>query len=304
MIKKPIFLPGNTAPHLFLDGFCYTVGSLLFALSVAVFTQPNDFVPGGMTGIASLLNEVFQGTRIGALILLLNIPLLLLSWWKLGHSFALRTVLCTVLSSLMIDLLELFPLIIPFEAADAGEKILAAVFGGVLMGAGLGLIFSRGATTSGSEIVARLLSLKFPHIPVGRLLLFVDMAVVAASVLVYRRWESALYAVIMIFVTSRLMDSILYGADEGRMLLIMTRREKSLSRAILGQMQRGVTLLKAEGAYSGQDKRVVLCAVRPSEVYRLRRLVREMDPDAFIIEIPTEQVLGEGFKVNEIRIDK
>lgn len=159
----------------------------------------------------------------------------------------------------------------------------------------------RGATTGGSEIVARLLERRLRHVPIGRLILLVDAVVVAVSALVYRQIESALYALILIFVSSLVMDAIVYGGEKGKMLLIMSRREELIARRILQQMGRGVTLLNATGAYTGTDKRVLLCAVRRSEVYQLRTIVQDTDPDAFLIVVSTEEVLGEGFKSIETK---
>ncbi len=297
--KKQFGWMDTRSGRLLLDSGAYLLGSVLYGLSVNLFTASNDFVPGGVTGIAMLINHGLPQAPIGLLILLINIPLLALAWWRLGRGFAIRTAIVTVLSSLFIDGIALLPFFHPFEAADAGGKILAAVFGGVLMGAGLGIIFSRGATTGGSEVVARLLERRFPHISVGRLLLTVDALVVGVSILVYRQLESALYATILIFVVSRMMDVILYGADAGRMLLIMTSKEQEIADAINTRLDRGVTMLQASGAYTKQARRVLLCAVRPSEVYELRQLIREFDPKAFTIVVTTEQVLGEGFHMEE-----
>ena len=154
----------------------------------------------------------------------------------------------------------------------------------------------RGATTGGSEIVARLLERKFHHIPIGRLILLVDAMVVAASAVVYGNIESALYAMVMIFVSSSMMDALVYGADKGKMLLIMTRKEREIADAVLERMKRGVTMLNATGAYTGGERRVLLCAVRRSEMYQLRTLVQDLDPAAFMIVVSTDAVLGEGFK--------
>ena len=222
--------------------------------------------------------------------LVINLPLLIAAWYKCGAAFTVRTLIVTVLSSAIIDGTARF--LPPFR----GDKILVALFGGVLAGAGLGLIYLRGATTGGSEVVARLLERRLRHIPIGRLILLVDAVVVAASALVYKQLESALYAMVLIFVSTSIMDAIVYGGDTGRMLLVMSRKEELLCRKILEEMGRGVTLLNATGAYTGEDKRVLLCAVRRSEMYQLRTLVQDCDPDAFLIVVSTEEVLGEGFK--------
>jgi uncharacterized membrane-anchored protein YitT (DUF2179 family) len=273
-----------------LDALFYVLGSILYALSVNVFTAPNHIAPGGVTGISTLVNYLVPGLPIGTLIFVINLPLFFAAWRHIGREFTVRTALCTAVSSLCIDLSARF--IPPFR----GDMILTAVFGGVLAGAGLGLIYMRGATTGGSEIVARLLERKFHHIPIGRLILAVDAVVVAAAAAVYRNLESALYAIVLIFVSTSVMDMLVYGGESGKMLLIMTRKEKEISADILAAMHRGVTMLNATGAYTGGERKVLLVAVRRSEVYKLRTLVYDRDPAAFIIVVSTDEVLGEGFK--------
>lgn len=227
-----------------LDAGGYLLGSVLYALSVNIFTAPNHIAPGGVTGVSTLLNYLFH-LPIGTMIIVINLPLLAASWFRLGRAFTLRTAVVTLLSSVVIDAAA------PFLPAFRGDTTLVAVFGGVLAGTGLGLIFMRGATTGGSEIVARLLERKFHHIPIGRLILLVDAMVVAASAVVYGNIESALYAMVMIFVSSSMMDALVYGADKGKMLLIMTRKEREIADAVLERMKRGVTMLNATGAYTG-----------------------------------------------------
>ena len=272
-----------------LDGLFYVLGSVLYALSVNIFTAPNQIAPGGVTGVATLLNYVW-GAPIGTMILLINLPLLLAAWFRLGKACTVRTLIVTVLSSTVIDATASF--LPPFQ----GDRMLVALFGGVLAGAGLGLIYMRGATTGGTEVVARLLERKFRHIPIGRLILLVDALVVAASALVYRNVETALYAMVLIFVSSSLMDALVYGGDKGKMLLIMSRKEREIADEILNRMERGVTILNATGAYTGGERRVLLCAVRRSEMYQLRSIVMDIDPGAFLIVVSTDEVLGEGFK--------
>ncbi len=272
-----------------LDGLFYVMGSVLYALSVNIFTAPNQIAPGGVTGVATLLNFLW-GTPIGTMILLVNLPLLIAAWFRLGKAFTVRTLIVTVLSSVVIDATA------PFLPVFRGDKMLIALFGGVLAGAGLGLIYMRGATTGGTEVVARLLERKFRHIPIGRLILLVDALVVAASALVYRNVETALYAMVLIFVSTSLMDALVYGGDKGKMLLVMSKREREIADAVLERMERGVTMLNATGAYTGGDRRVLLCAVRRSEMYELRSLVTDIDPGAFMIVVSTDEVLGEGFK--------
>jgi uncharacterized membrane-anchored protein YitT (DUF2179 family) len=274
--------------RILFDGLFYIIGSALYALSVVIFISPNNISPGGLTGVATLLNYLTP-IPIGVAMLVMNIPLMLAAWKRIGIDFTIRTTIVTVLVSVMIDLFELF--IPPFH----GDIILISVFGGVLSGVGLGLVYMRGGTTGGSEVIARLAGRSYPHIPIGRLILIVDAVVVACATVVYRNFQSSLYAIILIYVSTVVMDTMIYGKNKGKMLLIVTKYEHQISNEIMQKMQRGVTMLKGAGAYSGAEMQVVLCAVRPSEVYPLRTLVYDIDPNAFIIVVSTDEVLGEGF---------
>lgn len=272
------------------DGLAYLTGSVLYALSVNLFSAPNQIAPGGVTGVATLINYL-TGLPIGILIFIINIPLLIAAWKFIGRGYTVRTAIATVLTSLVIDITA--PFITPFH----GDKMLVAVFGGVLAGAGLGLIYMRGATTGGSEVVAGLLERKWPHIPIGRLILLVDAVVVALSMVVYKQLESALYAMVLIYVSASLLDVMVYGRNKGKMLFIMTDHEQEIAQGILTTLHRGVTMLNATGAYTGREKRVLLCAVRPQEVYSLRLLIKSLDPDAFVVITATDEVNGEGFRL-------
>lgn len=275
--------------RVMLDSGFYLLGSVLYGLSVNIFTAPNHIAPGGVTGVATLVNYLW-GFPIGIMIILINIPLLLAAWKVLGKGFTIRTAIVTVASAVIIDTLA------PFVKAFQGDTILVALFGGVLAGAGLGLIYMRGATTGGSEIVARLLERRLHHIPIGRLILLVDGVVVAASGFVYGNVENALYAMVLIFVSTSIMDALVYGGDSGKMLMVMTKKEQEVADEILRVMKRGVTMLNATGAYTGGERRVLLVAVRKSEMYQLRTLVQDLDAAAFMIVVSTDEVLGEGFK--------
>ena len=271
------------------DGLLYLAGSIIYSLSVVIFIAPNKIVPGGLTGVATLINHLTP-VPIGTAILVMNIPLLIAAWRHIGLDFTIRTSIVTALVSVLIDVFSLF--IPPFH----GDIILTAVFGGVMSGIGLGLIYMRGGTTGGSEVIARLAGIKLPHVPIGRLILLVDAGVVAGAAAVYHNIESALYAIILIYVSTALMDTLIYGRNKGKMLLIVTKYEQKVTRTVLHTLGRGITLLKAAGGYSGVEKQVLLCAVRPSEVYVLRMLVYDIDPNAFIVVMTTEEVLGEGFR--------
>ncbi len=272
------------------DWAYYLFGCVLYAIGVDMFITPNHLVPGGVTGISILINYILPIFPVGAGIFVINIPLLVLAWIYIGPSFTWRTAAVTALASVTIDVLA--PFVTPYTA----DPLLAALFGGVLSGLGLSLVFLRGATTGGSEIMARLLEKKYPHISIGRFMLLVDGVIIAASVPIFGQLESAMYAAVLVFVSSLVVDELIGGARRTRTVLIITAAESPIARELTVRMDRGVTVLEATGAYTGADRQVLMCAVRPSEVYLLRRLLSELDPDAFIIVLNSEQVLGSGFQ--------
>lgn len=275
----------------FIADWLYCVGGcLLYAVGVNVFITPNRFVPGGVTGVSVLIHHVWPLFPVGAGIFLLNLPLLWVAWRYVGHRFARRTAVATTLAAVAIDATA--PLLAPYTA----DPLLAVLFGGVLCGAGLSLVLLRGATTGGTEIVARVFEKKYPHISVGRFMLLVDGAVIAASIPVFGQVQAAMYAVVLVFVSSLVVDEWLGGARRTRTVLIVTDPQGDLARTLTARMQRGVTVVAAQGAYTGKERRVLICAVRPSEVYPLRRLVAALDSKAFMIVLNSEQVIGTGFQ--------
>lgn len=279
--------------NIAIDAALYLVGSLIYAASVNVFSAPNNIAPGGVTGVATLLHYLFDFLPIGTMILALNLPLLIAARVRLGRGFTVRTVITTVLVSVAVDVSA------PFIPAFGGDKILTCIFGGLLSGVGLGLIFIRGATTGGTDIVARLLSRRFPGMPVGRLILITDAVVVALAAVVYREVESALYAALFIFISTEVLDAIVYGRGGGKMLLIMSAKPKEIAQGVMDEMARGITVLKSVSAYTGDDRHVLLCAVSRSEVFTLRRLVNRIDPAAFIIISSADEVRGLGFRPSD-----
>lgn len=280
---------------LLWDFVVYNLGSMAFAVAVSMFTAPNDVAPGGVSGLATMLNYISRQRLpfelpIGTLSLIINLPLLAAAWAKLGRRFTLRTLVCTVLSSLWVDVFAEF--VPPFH----GEMILVAIFGGALMGLGIGLILSRGGTTGGSEIVASLLERRWPHIPIGKLILAVDGVIIALSAVVYGQLESPLYAVVLVFISSMATDWVVYGGRRGKMAMILSKDPALLTQRIMTDLDRGVTLLKSVGGYTGKEQNMLLCAVGREQVFALKRLVFSLDPDAFFMMLTTDEVLGFGWQ--------
>ncbi len=274
---------------IFIDLLFMTAGAVLYAVSVNMFTSPNQFAPGGVTGLAIII-EHLTAAPVGIMMFILNVPLLIIGFIKLGRYMILRTLAATVLVSVFVDGLK------PFLPAYTEDKLLSAIFGGLLAGGGLVLVFLRGATTGGTDILARLLQLKWPYLSFGRLILGVDMLVVILGGLVFRSLDSVLYASILIFVSSKVIDTVLYGTGNGKLMMVITDKGGEIAEAVTKSMERGITVLPGKGGYTGGDKDVLMCAVRRNELYRLRALVRHFDPNAFMMITEVGEILGEGFQ--------
>ena len=282
------------------DFLMILIGSVCYAVAIGMFSAPNDIAPGGLTGIATLLNYASVHWNwpfelpIGITTIAMNVPLIAAAWFVLNRSMAIRTLMGITVSSVLTDIFS--PYLENLYRVDEGKNpILVCIFGGALLGLGVGLILRRGGTTGGSEVISRLLEKKYPHMSVGTLILVVDAIVITISAMVYGRIEQALYAVVFVFVGSQIIDRVVYGGRSGKMIMIISQKQPEISQAIMTKVNRGVTLLKAQGGYSGNDQNMILCAVRKDEVFRLRHTVFEIDPDAFLMMLTTDEVRGLGF---------
>ncbi|WP_457942045.1 YitT family protein [Caproiciproducens sp. LBM24188] len=282
---------GSKSEEILKDAICMVAGSMIFAVSVNAFTSPNKIAPGGVTGVSIMVNHL-TGWPIGMFSLILNIPIFIWAIVEIGYQLVGKTMIATVLFSVAVDVAYRF---IP---AYHGNQMLAAIFGGVLEGLGLSLVFIRGGTTGGTDLIARLMNRRFHHISIGKLMFGVDLAVILVSAWVYQSIESALYAGIDIFVSTRIIDTVLYGTDigTGKILFIMSAKNDEIAKDILTDVDRGVTILKSRGAYSGRDGEVLLCAVRRYEVIKVKEIVRSHDDEAFMIVGDAGEISGEGFR--------
>ena len=265
------------------------VGSALVAAAFQFFTFPNSIVSGGVTGIAQIIHLLTR-IPVGVLSILINIPIFYLGWrHRLGTRRLLLALCVMVLISVLIDLLALTGLVV------TDEPMLGAVYGGVLNGAGYGLIYTTGTTGGGTDIVARLLKLKFPWLPMGKLILIPDGVVLALTAIAFQRLETALYGAVALYVSSKVMDTVLYGMNASKVAYIISDDWKAVADAILAY-DRGVTILNAAGAYTGAEKHVLLVAFRQREIVEIKRRVHAIDPGAFLIVCDAHEVLGEGFR--------
>lgn len=277
----------------FIDILFIFIGTGIYAFGIYAFTAPNQIAPGGITGIATVVNA-FTGFKIGTLVTLFNIPLLLLGFKTLGKRFIFNTLLSTVFFNIQVDYLY------PFLPVYKGNLILAAIFGGLFIGLGLAIVFMRGGSTGGMDIISKSIQLKYPHISLGKIVFVTDLIVITIAALSFRSIEAALYAIIAMFVSSKAIDALLYGTTMGKMVIIVSKRSDDIAKLIVSDLARGCTVLNANGAYTGEEKRVLICACKDTEFYELKRIVKRLDPSAFIIVTEAGEVFGEGFsKISE-----
>lgn len=266
------------------------LASALYALSFDWFYVPNQLGFGGLTALGMILNHLSPAIPIGTSVLALNIPIFLLGWKFLGGHALVSSLFAMTATSLLVDLLAA---LYQFPAMD---PMLASIFGGVTLGASLGIIFAKGATTGGTDLIARLLKLPFAWLPMGKLMLAVDLTMLLAVSAVFRSLESAMYGIIALYITTAVMDQVLYGLDRSKVAYIVTANPRPMAAEIDRQLDRGVTYLHGEGSFSGQDKLVLMCAFKQRQIVPLKALVHALDPEAFLIVCDAHEVLGQGFR--------
>ena len=265
------------------------LGCALFALGFDLFLQPNHLNVGGVSGIGQLLEHLTGIGSVAIWSVIINVPLFLICIRGVGRAFFLGSLIGMLLLNLFLELFLCLPV-------PETEPLLAVLYGGLLCGAGSGLVFVSGASTGGVDILARLLRPKFPAMPIGKLMLAMDLITVALTGLVFGDVSKALYSAVTLYVFSIALDGVVYGLDYSTVAMIVSDRHEEIGRAIVNRLDRGVTVLDGYGFYSGQKKQVLLSAIKKRQAAELKQLVMDLDPDAFIILQEAHQVLGEGFK--------
>lgn len=266
------------------------LGCAIYALSFDWCFKPYAIGFGGITGLAQIVNFFIPQFNIGFLVILFNIPLFLIGWRLFGNHMLFSSITAMAVSSLMLDG---FAMLVDFPPME--DRILACIIGGILLGASLGIIFLQGATTGGTEIVARLLKLKLAWLPMGKCLLAADLTMVLAVALVFRDMGTALYGAVAIYISTLVMDQVLYGTGNAKVAYIISDHPEDIAQVILRDLDRGFTYLKGEGGYLGQEKNVILCAFKQREIVTIKETIRQVDPNAFMIVTSAHEVLGEGF---------
>ena len=274
------------------DGVLLVLGSAVLALGLVVFTIPNNIAPGGVSGLSTALTEIIP-LGVGLMSLLLNVPLFCAALYVMGFRPLIKTAIPTVLLSVFIDWFS------TFVPGYTNNVLLAAVMGGAVLGSGLGLLFLCGASSGGTDLLSLLVVRKFPNFSLGNLLMSIDAAVVVFAVFVFRNIDVALYSVTTLFVTSKVIDSILSGVDFAKVIYVITEKGDEVRAVLNSHTERGVTVLPAKGGYTSKEKEMIMTITRRNALSQTLRLIKMTDPQAFLFVVNTTEVHGEGFKSME-----
>ena len=267
-----------------------TLASVVYAFGFNWCYAPNHIGFGGITGVGQIINAILPWAPIGTVVIILNIPLFILGWKFIGGHLLVTSLFAMFVSSAAIDALNA---VYTFQPMD---PMLATIYGGVLMGLSLGVVFLQGATTGGTDLIARLLKLKMAWLPMGKLLMVIDLVVILAVAAAFGNVDSALYGVVALYISSMVMDMVLYGLDTAKVAYIISQDSRTIAQKLTRDLDRGVTILQGRGAWSGQDKEVLMCAFKQRQIVTMKRMVKEIDPDAFLIVCDAHDVMGEGFR--------
>jgi len=303
MYKESLIMKNSNSISKIAEDYLWIIlGSFISAAAINIFLVPYKIAPGGVTGIATV---IFYLTReiipVGAIMLILNVPLFIFGYKYIGRKFIVRTLISTVLLSVIIDLTE--PVTAKFieqlaleNLTEGPDYLLYAIFGGFFLGLGLGIVFKSGATTGGTDLAAKIIHHFLPGISVGRALLFIDTAVIIFATLAFKSFLLALYAILSLYISSKIIDVILEGMNFAKAVFIISDHADTIARGIMDELERGVTALNGAGMYSGNDKKVLYCVIQRGQLQELKAIVKRTDPKAFVILSDVTEVLGEGFK--------
>ena len=266
-----------------------TIGACLYAAAIGMFLDPNALAPGGVTGISIILSRLIP-VETGTLILLFNIPILILGTWKFGFRFIVSTIYCIMIISPMTNFFS------SRYGALTEDPFLAGLAGGALLAVGMGTVFRAKATTGGIDIIVKIIRTKKPHLKTNNLFLLMDAVVVTCSAFVFKDIDKALYAGMTVIVTSLVLDIVLYGKDEAKLIHIISDKSEEITKRLLDDLEIGVTYVRGEGAYSGKEKKVIMCVVKKQISPKVEDIIKEEDPMAFMIVSSAMEIYGEGYK--------
>ncbi|WP_370750064.1 YitT family protein [Eubacterium sp.] len=270
-----------------------TFTAALYAVGIALFLNPNNLAPGGISGIAIILKKMFPGLPgVGMLILLINIPILAVGIKKFGIKFILSTMYSLIVSSVLIDIL---PIVFNVNGVT-DNKMLASVIGGATFGLGMGLMFRLDTTTGGLDIIVKIIKQKKPHLKTGQIYFLLDVVILAASAMAFKDVEVALYAAIAIYVSMVVMDRAIYGGDEATLVYIISEKRELIARRMMKEVNVGATMIQAKGAYSNETTEVIMCVMKKQTLVKVRNILKQTDSGAFMIVSSANEVFGQGFK--------
>ena len=272
----------------FTDIIKVAFGCTLFALGFDIFLAPNGLNAGGISGLAMILEQLLGVGTVGLITMIMNLPLFAIGGIKIGRRFFFGSLVGMFLSSVLIDACSALPI-------PAVEPLIAALYGGLICGIGLGVVFATGLSTGGSDIIVRLLKMRWQHVPIGTINTCFDLCVALLTGVVFRDITKALYSGVAIFITGSVIDAVVYRFDYSKVALIITKEYDKVAEEISTRLDRGATFLHGEGTFSRQNTKVILTAVKKQQLAELKQLVVETDPNAFIIVQEAHQVLGDGF---------
>lgn len=286
-------MPKRSTAEIAREWGSILLGAAVYTIGYRFFFYPNGIVPGGVTGISTIINFLTE-FPVGVTSMLLNVPLFAFAWRHFGLRFMLMSLAGTALTYILVDLAA------GFGFAATENILLAATIGAALNGMGLGIIYRTGATTGGSDIIAKVLRQKYPYINFGTIVMGVNLVIFAAYGVIFRRWDAVMYTVIAQFVVTHAVDTVLYGLNTSKVCYLISEKSVELDQAINGVMHRGVTLLHGEGGYTGAPRNVLLCVIKRRQITDLRKLVKAIDPNAFFVVTDAKDVFGNGFgNINE-----
>ena len=268
------------------------VGAIVYASGVALFLDPLSLAPGGISGLSIIIGKI-SGIPTSILYFAFNVPLLLIAWRKFGFRLLSSTILVIISISATMGVVNFFTNGAPIITEN---KLLAGVAGGVMIATGIGLVFRMGATSGGVDIIVKLLRLKFKHINTGTIFFATDMMIIALSAILFKDIELALYALVAVFVNSKVIDFVLYGTNRSKLVYIISDAEKEIAERVTHELDLGATIIKGEGAYTGKEKNLLMCAVKTHSFPKLRKLVKDVDRHAFMIVSDTTEIFGEGYQ--------
>ena len=264
-----------------------TIGCMLAGFSLSCFLAPNAIIAGGVSGIATIINH-FMKIPIGIMIILINVPIFIWGIIKFGKSLGISTLYATVALSVFTD-------IFAYVGTLTEDMLLASVFGGLIAGAGYGMVFYSNATTGGVDIIANIIKLKYRHLPLGKIILFVDLVIILFAMYLYKNINIGLYSIISLWLTAYILDLILEGFNFAKLAFIISDNYSEIANLINTKLDRGATFLNGQGTYTNNDKKVIMCTIKEKEIPMLKDIIKSVDKESFVLITDAKEVLGEGF---------